>query len=102
MVKYIIRRLLISIPVLLGITMITFAAYNLAPGDPISAMIDPSVPVPPEVLEKMKEDLGLNKPVYIRYLIWLKEAARATWAMPTTAARPSCKRSATACRPPWR
>lgn len=76
MVKYIIRRLLISIPVLLGITMITFAAYNLAPGDPISAMIDPSTPMPPEVLEKMKEDLGLNKPVAVRYLIWLKEAAR--------------------------
>ena len=76
MLRYIVRRLLISIPVLLGITMITFAAYNLAPGDPISAMIDPSVPVAPEVLEKMKEDLGLNKPVYVRYVIWLKEALR--------------------------
>lgn len=75
MIKYIIRRLLISIPVLLGITMITFAAYNLAPGDPISAMIDPSVPVPPEVLQRMKEDLGLNKPIAVRYVIWLKEAA---------------------------
>jgi len=74
-IKYIIRRLLISIPVLLGITMITFAAYNLAPGDPISAMIDPSVPVPPEVLQRMKEDLGLNKPIAVRYVIWLKEAA---------------------------
>jgi peptide/nickel transport system permease protein len=55
--------------------MITFAAYNLAPGDPISAMIDPSVPVPPEVLQRMKEDLGLNKPIAVRYVIWLKEAA---------------------------
>lgn len=76
MLKYFLRRLLISIPVLLGITMITFAAYNLAPGDPVSAMIDPSVPVAPEVLEKMKEDLGLNKPITVRYVIWLKEALR--------------------------
>ena len=42
MLKYVIRRILISIPVLLGITMITFGAYTLAPGDPISAMIDPT------------------------------------------------------------
>jgi peptide/nickel transport system permease protein len=94
MLKYLIRRLLISIPVLLGITMITFGAYNLAPGDPISAMIDPTVPMPPEVLIKMKEDLGLNKPVAVRYVIWLKEAARGNLGFSYNSSTPVMKRIA--------
>ena len=39
--RYIVRRILISFPVLLGITVVTFTFANLAPGDPVTAMIDP-------------------------------------------------------------
>ncbi len=92
MIKYFIRRLLISIPVLLGITMITFGAYNLAPGDPISAMIDPTAPMSPEVLIKMKEDLGLNKPIAVRYVIWLKEAARGNLGFSYNSSTPVMRR----------
>ncbi|MEX1018798.1 MAG: ABC transporter permease [Litorilinea sp.] len=74
--KYILRRLVISIPVLLGITLITFFAYNLAPGDPIDAMIDPSVTMDPADLSRLREQLGLDRPIIVRYGIWLREAVQ--------------------------
>lgn len=74
--KYILRRLVISIPVLLGITMITFFAYNLAPGDPIDAMIDPAVAMDPADLSRLREQLGLDQPIIVRYGIWLREAVQ--------------------------
>ena len=88
MIKYIIRRLLISIPVLIGITVITFVAYNLAPGDPISAMIDPSAPIPPESLQHIKEQLGLNKPLPVRYAIWLREVGKGNLGFSYASRRP--------------
>ena len=69
--RYILRRLLISIPVLLGINIVTFTFASLAPGDPVSAMIDPNRPLPPAEIAKLKEELGLNKPIPVRYVIWL-------------------------------
>ena len=71
---YILRRLLINIPVLIGITLITFIAYNLAPGDPIDAMVDPSVVMDPVVMEARRKALGLDKPMLVRYGIWLGQA----------------------------
>ncbi len=73
---YILRRLLINVPVLIGITLITFIAYNLAPGDPIDAMVDPSVVMDPVVLEAKRKALGLDKPMLVRYGIWLSQAAQ--------------------------
>lgn len=73
MTKYIIRRLLIAIPILIGITIIDFALINLAPGDPIDAMIDPTAPVNVGSQEILREQMGLNKPLPIRYGIWLRE-----------------------------
>jgi peptide/nickel transport system permease protein len=74
MTNYILRRILISIPVLLGITLLTFAAYNLAPGDPIDAMIDPSVAMDPVDLQNLRQSLGLDQPVFVRYGLWLSQA----------------------------
>lgn len=76
MTAYILRRLAISIPVLLGITLLTFVAYNLAPGDPIDAMIDPTISQDPADLQALREQLGLDKPMLVRYGIWLREAAQ--------------------------
>lgn len=76
MAKYILRRLLINIPVLLGITFITFIAYNLAPGDPIDAMVDPNVAMEPGELEAKRKALGLDQPMLVRYGIWLTQAVQ--------------------------
>lgn len=76
--SYIIRRLLLVFPLLLGITIITYTVISFAPGDPITALIDPNEMnvLSQADLQRMREDLGLNKPVPVRYLLWLKEVVR--------------------------
>ncbi len=76
MSKYILRRLVLAIPILFGITLIDFVLINLAPGDPIIAMIDPAAPIAPGELEVLRENLGLNQPFFVRYTIWLTEALK--------------------------
>ena len=75
---YILRRLAISAPILLGLTMVTFIFTELMPGDFVDALIPPLAIVnyTPEQLESMRENYGLNKPPHIRYLIWLRELAK--------------------------
>ena len=78
MTRFILRRLLISVPVLLGITLIAFTALSLAPGDPILARIDPSILAQqsPEWIEQQRHDLGFDQPVLVRYAKWLVGVAR--------------------------
>ena len=78
MSPFIIHRLLISIPVLLGITFIAFGALSLAPGDPLLARMDPSVLAQqsPEWIEEKRRELGLDQPFPIRYLRWLTDILR--------------------------
>ncbi|MGR3758081.1 MAG: ABC transporter permease, partial [Tranquillimonas sp.] len=68
MLTYTIRRLLISIPTLLLISLVIFLLLDMAPGDPMAQV---PLTVPPEVKEKMREALGLGEPVYIRFWKWL-------------------------------
>ena len=73
--RYLLRRVLISIPVLLGITVIMFVIVNLAPGDPVTALLNPEqmANMGPEWVEQQKEKLGLNDPLPVRYLKWLRQ-----------------------------
>ena len=75
--QYILRRLMISIPVLFGITMVTYVIVTLAPGDPVSALISPEqvADLGPGWLEQQREELGLNRPLPVRYALWMKEVA---------------------------
>src|SRR5436190_1401339 len=70
--SYIIRRVLIAIPVLFGITVIAFAILSTAP-DPIGALIDPErrATMTPADIEQVRRDLGLDGPPYVRYARWL-------------------------------
>lgn len=88
MIKYIIRRLLISIPILFGITIIVFLIYNLAPGDPTTAYIDPASPLPPESIQRIREDMGLDRPIAVRYVIWLRELAKGNLGFSFASRRP--------------
>ncbi|MBX3000911.1 MAG: ABC transporter permease [Caldilineaceae bacterium] len=75
---YILRRLLISIPTLIGISMVLYLILAMAPGDPLSQFAaDPSVP--PEVRENIRRQLGLNDPVYIQYFKWLRSMVTGDW-----------------------
>jgi ABC-type dipeptide/oligopeptide/nickel transport system permease component len=71
---YIIRRLLEMIPVLLGITLLAFLFIKLLPGDPI--LILTGGKASPETVAALREKFGLDKPLYIQYLLFLRNAAR--------------------------
>ena len=68
MLNFTIRRLLLSVPVLVIISFVIFMLLELAPGDP---MANVPLTVPPEVKEKMREALGLGEPWHIRFVKWL-------------------------------
>lgn len=71
--EYIIKRLIHLIPVLFGITFLTFALTYFSPGDPAVLMLSATGITPsPELVQQVREDLGLNKPFLIQYLHWLK------------------------------
>ena len=73
MLTFIIRRLLITIPMLIVISFLVYLGLELTPGDAVSHMINPEVAnsISPEQLEAMREAMGLNKSFVHRYLIWL-------------------------------
>jgi peptide/nickel transport system permease protein len=75
--RYILRRIAIGIPVLFGITLVTYLIVSLAPGDPVSAMVDPeqAAVMGPDWMDQQRAELGLDKPLPVRYGIWLKEVA---------------------------
>jgi peptide/nickel transport system permease protein len=72
---YLLRRIAISIPVLIGVTLVAFVLVNLAPGDPVSAMIDPitRAELGEEWVEERRQQLGLDDPIAVRYVLWLRE-----------------------------
>ena len=67
--RYILRRLISAIPVLLGITVIVFAIMSLIPGDPATAIL--GAYATPENVARINRDLGLDQPAIQRYFIWL-------------------------------
>jgi len=78
MSQYVLRRLLIAIPSLLGISLILFVVLALAPGDPFSDLAtNPNVP--PEVGLALRAKFGLDDPVYLRYLHWLVAMTQGDW-----------------------
>ena len=72
MKKYIIKRILISIPLIIGITFIAFCLINLIPSDPAEVALRVNDITPTQAdIQKMRELLGLNRPFFLRYFDWL-------------------------------
>ena len=98
MFVYLVRRLLLMIPTLFGITLLTFVLINLAPGSPIEQKLQAirfgstmggtsggasggsgsrtESGVSQEVVEALKKQYGFDKPLHVRYIIWLKNLSR--------------------------
>jgi peptide/nickel transport system permease protein len=78
MSQYVLRRLLIAVPSLLGISLVLFVVLAMAPGDPFSDLAtNPNVP--PEVGMALRAKFGLDDPIYLRYLHWLSAMAHGDW-----------------------
>ncbi|HUF11655.1 MAG TPA: ABC transporter permease [Longimicrobiales bacterium] len=86
MLAYTLRRLVGAIPLLLGVATIIFFVLNLAPGDPAALYFNPSIP--PEVIEQLRRNLGLDQPIYIRYFRWLIAFFSGEWGHSFAQSRP--------------
>jgi peptide/nickel transport system permease protein len=76
MYKYVVRRLLLAIPVLLLSSLIVFGLMRVMPGDALTALMAESGNVGERELAKLRKDLGLDRPYYEQYLIWLGQMIR--------------------------
>ena len=70
MKRFLVRRLLLTIPVLLGVATLVFSLIHLVPGDPVQAMLGESAS--PEDIAEMRGRLGLDRPLYAQYVSFLK------------------------------
>ena len=76
MTTYIIRRLIQSLFVLILVTLIVFFVMRLLPGDPLLLYMSQSAELetmPPEMLDKLRHEFGLDKPVMVQYIVWLSD-----------------------------
>ena len=71
MLKYIVRRLIAAIPVLFGLSVILFAFVHLLPGDPTRAILGQHAT--PEAVARIRETLGLDKPLYAQYFLYISQ-----------------------------
>ncbi|HEY6981717.1 ABC transporter permease [Reyranella sp.] len=76
--QYLIRRLLIAIPSLLGISVVLFTVLALAPGDPFGELAS-NPAIPPEVAAALRAKFGLDDPVWTRYVHWLVAMLHGDW-----------------------
>lgn len=75
MVNYLIKRILMLFPLLLGITLITFTVIHLAPGEPVEMQTAMSPKVGAESRARLREFYGLDKPLHVQYVTWLSHLA---------------------------
>lgn len=75
---YLVRRLLIAIPSLIGISMVLFLVLALAPGDPFAELVS-NPNVPPEVRDNLRKSFGLDDPIPVRYLRWAAAMVQGDW-----------------------
>jgi peptide/nickel transport system permease protein len=74
MKNYLIRRALLTIPIILGISFVTFFIINLAPGNPLDLMVSPTMT--PEARLILERNMGLDAPLYKQYATWLWNVLR--------------------------
>src|ERR1700730_18111013 len=76
MALFALRRLLLSIPLLIGITFVSYAVISLAPGGPLDFLTPDDPNASPEVKERLVKKFGLDRPIHVQYWHWLKRAVR--------------------------
>jgi peptide/nickel transport system permease protein len=83
---YVLRRLVYIIPVLFGISILTFVISHLIPGDPISLAAGPQAT--PEMIENLRREFGMDKPLWQQYILYIANLLRGNWGMSMLSRRP--------------
>lgn len=76
MFSYLTKRMLLMIPLIFGITLITFTVIHLAPGNPVEVQTEMSLKVTAQAKENLKKLYGLDKPLHVQYFDWLARFAK--------------------------
>ncbi|KAF0221186.1 MAG: peptide/nickel transport system permease [Geobacteraceae bacterium] len=76
MLSYLLKRLLMMIPLLFGITIITFVVIHLAPGEPVEMQVAMNPKVSAQARQRMREFYGLDKPLHVQYVTWVARMAK--------------------------
>src|SRR5690349_12664676 len=76
MTTYLIKRILMLIPLMIGITLITFSVIHLAPGEPVEMQVAMNPKVSKEARDRLRKFYGLDKPLHEQYLTWVGKLAR--------------------------
>ncbi|MDR1835509.1 MAG: ABC transporter permease, partial [Fusobacteriaceae bacterium] len=85
MYKYVIRRLLLLIPVLLGVSLLVFTIMSLTPGDPAQLILGENAPR--EAIEQLRVKMGLDKPFLVQYLRFVWNAVQGDFGTSYTTGR---------------
>ena len=83
---YLIRRLIYAIPIALAVGFVCFMLVQIAPGDPINAIVPPDAPQ--EVVEQVRRDYGLDKPLPVQFGIWLLKVVQGDLGRSLATGRP--------------
>jgi peptide/nickel transport system permease protein len=76
MLRYVLRRLIVMVPVLLVISLVTFALMSIVIGDPVLLILGQETAADEQTIERMRADLGLDRPLPVQYVDWLSHVAR--------------------------
>ena len=71
MILYLLRRIVYAIPIALAVGFVCFMLVQIAPGDPINAIVPPDAPA--DVVEQVRKDYGLDKPLPVQFALWLSK-----------------------------
>ncbi|GGC48241.1 peptide ABC transporter permease [Haloferax sulfurifontis] len=82
MSRFVLKRLLLSIPVLLGVSVVVFALVHLAPGGPVRVMLGPLSNE--ELVRQIRLEMGLNRPLYVQYGMWVFDALQGDFGVSWT------------------
>ena len=86
--RYLIRRTVISVVSLIAISVVVFTILAVAPGDPLAGFAtNPNVP--PELRERIRATMGLDKPVHVQYVKWATAYVRGDWGQSFSAKVPA-------------
>lgn len=79
--NYAIKRLLLLIPTLFGVTVLAYFISAMAPGDPLDFFIDPSSTMTAAEYEALRHQYGMDQPVFVRYVNWLWQILQGNWGI---------------------
>lgn len=88
MTNYLIRRIIGLVPLIIGISLVSFGMMFMAPGGPTSVFLASSHPMSPIEIENIRHNLGLDKPWYVQYFLWLVNMLHGNFGFSFTDGRP--------------